>query len=1633
MSENRTQEEKLIKKLIPKITEFFKKHEKLEKEKVSAFMEFIDLSILDENNQESFWNEISKNSNGKNIQKVLLVRNLTEYIHNHSKELFQPQESLNNSVIKFLERPVKLIEDIDADNELMYEFYRLLAIIEFSNSQSIPLFTLENIAKEYQFINLNKDNIKEIIEELLKEKATSIKKNDYLEIMEKMDKEYKFRLSDMAQKKLIFTDEELDNPELENFFNLLTFVNILLKISDSVIICHEKNIQGVKNNEVLSCEYFNRSFKVLVNNMKLYFYEIMRIYYEQKQKFDYFACSNVSKLTILRQQNKDLSDQLKAKDEDEEQNNNNNILKALYEELNVAKNKLDGITKENEQLKKDYKKKDEELIEYNNKLIEENKAKKEIESKLNIINKENELQKEKYKNVFEQLNAFIYINKEKEKKFNESISKLNLNKNILPLVNMEKEDIIHYINERDKYYEVIEENNNNLRKKINELENIIKKNEKEIYDLKNLNSSLKKKNEMIEKELEDNKKELEERNEKSFFLSNLIDDKIDKEDYDEIEQQLNKEKEKNKNLKVNIEKLNEEISKKEEEIIKNKNLINSQEINIKENINKINKLNEKIEKSNKDYSELLNKYKNYISQKEESERKINEGIKNLNLSEQYKKLINLEKPELIKLILEKDKNITKLENKNYINTNKINELEKINQINNNELQKNKLIIDNLNKKIDHLEKEINNFKNEKENLERKINDLKKELQKEKIENERLISVEKDLEQEKNKNNILLKENTNLKNENLSQNENIIKSKNKISLLQNKIKENEDKINSILNEKDLLNKNYSDLMNKYNEQLTNTQQKEKQASEAIKNLNLTGNYIKLANMSKDQLISLIIEKDKYLNILENSKKDLNDKIEKITKEKNIIENELNNLKASFSTLEKKNSIFNNENEQMKKELENNKVKKNNLLRELQNEKAQKENYKKDSDELKEAQKRIKVLKNDIQKLSDENLSKEEKIMEGQKKILSLNNKINELLKEKEEIIKNYNELLNKSNLQEEKIKLHENEDKNEQDLINNLNLSDIYKSYTNMNKAKLIAIIIEKDNLFKKIEELKNNLEQKISNIEKVKNELEKNLSEFEIKNNTLSKKNEVLNGENISLKNENEKLDKEKSELYNMLKEEKKLVDKMKNQNELLNKENNKIEILTNENKKLKEDLLKKDEYITKSNNKMSLDDKKLKNKDEKILNLSKEIEILKNQYKDLFSKYNEQLLNVKNKEKQKEDALKNLDDKYKFLFNLPIEELIKLIIEKDKINSELQEENRNIINKNNNLIERNKKLEDFLNKCKNLKQKYENLKETCMDLTKTCEEIKKERDEYIQKYDKLIESLVKKDKEQKIFKTNSLGIIKSSQLMIKRHIIKKPKPINGQIIKKYDYLCIGLNQLIIESLEDKLYDPRTVFTESIKYIDQQNETSDECILFITQEYFYLFNWKYKKCFSIPLVLLSLINISKSNNYVSLIFLNGNIVIIELFRVLELINYLKLIQAQQKYNFSTNSEPYIYDPNKSSNNFIESIYYGKAYFSGYLSKKSEGIFIDKYEDRFGVLCEIGLIILDSPTGKPKEIINLLFADIFPYNSQKGKTGLVIEVGDHRHRISFESEDIREEWEQRIKYWKKNFSVLTKFN
>ena len=488
----------------------------------------------------------------------------------------------------------------------------------------------------------------------------------------------------------------------------------------------------------------------------------------------------------------------------------------------------------------------------------------------------------------------------------------------------------------------------------------------------------------------------------------------------------------------------------------------------------------------------------------------------------------------------------------------------------------------------------------------------------------------------------------------------------------------------------------------------------------------------------------------------------------------------------------------------------------------------------------------------------------------------------------------------------------------------------------------------------------------------------------------------------------------------------------MKNQIEILNKENKKIEILTNENKKLKEDIINKDDLITKAKNKLSLLTKNLEESKEKIQQLTKENQTLNTQYKEQLNKYNELLLNMQNKEKNKNESLKDIDEKYKYLINMPAEELIKMIINKDKMYMVAQEDIKNLNKKNNGLIERNKKLEEFLNKAKELKQKYINLRNENLELTKTTEILKKEKDEYKQKYDKLLESMIIKDKEPKIFKTNLLAIINTSQLLLKKKIIKIPKKKENQP-KKYDYLCIRFEKAITESLKDKNYDGITVFTESIKFLDLQNGTSDECIVFITMEYFYLFNWKYQRCCSMPLTSLERISISDSSNIISLKFKRSELVTFDTFRVLEIINFFKLVKAQQKYGFQIVTSNYVYENEETKKNFIQSLYFGKAYFSGYLKKQSEGLFTTKFEERFGVLCEIGLIILDSPTGKPKEIINLLFAEFSFFNTETGNNGLVINVGEKSYLFSFESESLCKEWKRQFDYWKNNNSLLTKFN
>ena len=59
---------------------------------------------------------------------------------------------------------------------------------------------------------------------------------------------------------------------------------------------------------------------------------------------------------------------------------------------------------------------------------------------------------------------------------------------------------------------------------------------------------------------------------------------------------------------------------------------------------------------------------------------------------------------------------------------------------------------------------------------------------------------------------------------------------------------------------------------------------------------------------------------------------------------------------------------------------------------------------------------------------------------------------------------------------------------------------------------------------------------------------------------------------------------------------------------------------------------------------------KSLEEKDNKNKNLNQEIEALKSQYNDILNKYNNQNLIIQNKQKEKDDAFKNIEEKYKYL-----------------------------------------------------------------------------------------------------------------------------------------------------------------------------------------------------------------------------------------------------------------------------------------------------------------------------------------------------------------------------------------------
>ena len=404
--------------------------------------------------------------------------------------------------------------------------------------------------------------------------------------------------------------------------------------------------------------------------------------------------------------------------------------------------------------------------------------------------------------------------------------------------------------------------------------------------------------------------------------------------------------------------------------------------------------------------------------------------------------------------------------------------------------------------------------------------------------------------------------------------------------------------------------------------------------------------------------------------------------------------------------------------------------------------------------------------------------------------------------------------------------------------------------------------------------------------------------------------------------------------------------------------------------------------------------------------------------YKEVLEALDRQIYNEKEKGKLNNEFFKkmNLNEKQKLLINKKPEELIAYIVEKDNYLSTLENKNKNLSEK---IITMEKNIDDMEKEYNDMKSKVLTLENKNLNLKKENDDFQQLVNEYQNKNALYLDNLLEdndNNNEEKIIK--KIDYKKTNVLQFKYKAISKIY---------YDFLCLKFEAKVLENIEDETYNGNSnlFFSELIYYLDE-NKNTIECALFITSEFLYFFNnVTYHKSFAIQLDNLRTVFISQLNNYVSMTFEKGETINFELFRILELIDFIKSINALHK----TRQEIVIHMNNDNNqfvsnnpNNFTISAYHGRAIFSGYLYKRIEGIFKTGFERRFATLTEIGLIIMDKPNGKPSDIINLLFAKFETYNGGDGDYCFCVIIGSIRHTFSVSSNFIRKKWLDEFNHW-----------
>ena len=530
--DQKEKEDKIIKSIIPKISDYFIDKPSLTKDKLSEFLEYIDLNIWNSDDEkEVLWNALTVGNKEEKVQKITVIKNLSDFIHSNGKEIFQPEKSLENSVRQYFNNSSKIaysnnIEQFDED--LLYEFYKLLSVIQYNDNKTIFFYEIEQYLKEYPFLNIKLEQIIELLEKITNEKVTEIKKDLYFNLMEQLRKHLNQKIIENTQNVKTFNEDELNNPELSNLNYIIDFSNIILKLNDSELII-KKNLMDCQNeNDKIKIEYYSQYFNSINGAIQVYIYEIQRIYNEQKQKFEYYNYRINTKLNMLKEENNTLENKYKSIKEDLDKNSKEN-LQIVYDELNDVKNQNEKLKNDILNLQKELLDEKKNNMEYENKLGFSEKNNEELKSKYNVLEKEKEILNNHYTKLLAEFNGKIFQEHQEEEKKKESLkSNENLTEEQKKLIAMNKETLTSYMIERDNYCNQLEEINKSLKSKIENYEQLQEKYEKEITDLKISLSAIKIQNDQLKQENEQLNRDLNDyKLGKSNVLSNLLKDDAD--------------------------------------------------------------------------------------------------------------------------------------------------------------------------------------------------------------------------------------------------------------------------------------------------------------------------------------------------------------------------------------------------------------------------------------------------------------------------------------------------------------------------------------------------------------------------------------------------------------------------------------------------------------------------------------------------------------------------------------------------------------------------------------------------------------------------------------------------------------------------------------------------------------------------------------------------------------------------------------------------------------------------------------------------------------------------------------------------------------------------------------------------